>query len=506
MAPCRLTLMDAAPGKVFNTRSPMRARAGSTPKHTPHTARTEGPRSIMSRIGRRLPILIACTLWAASAAAAPNLTLGRFATTVYSPTNGEVRSVAIVFPDAAHAGASLETIAHRLQGLNTLVIGIDVAHLATQAKDAATDCFNPARDLPLLAQRIEQRAGVQGYIEPMLVGIGSGAALAFRAMTAAPMNTFKGGVAIDFCPTRDTPVPPCATGGRAPAALKPVAAFNAPFSVLMAEHGEAACPAATLKTFFGSSNGATLVPVVATTAETDWLPQFQEAYLRIAGSDASMRTALGDEPEALKDLPLTEVLNPSAPKTDTFAIFYSGDGGWATLDAEVSAHLAAAGIPVVGISSLKYFWSERKPAQLGRDLERVARVYAQRWGKRRFMLVGYSFGADAAPFMANRFKAGTPKLALLGLIAPGRGAQFQFHLSDWMGRSGDETPTAPEMAKLGPLPVACIYGSDEARDSLCTTPLAPTVVSHAFEGGHHLSGDYAGVARVLLDTWPRSPN
>jgi len=499
--------MDAALAAVFNTRSPMRARAA---RHAPHTSRTEGRPTIMSRICRLLPILIGFTLSSIGACAAPILKLGKFDATVYAPTNGEVRSVAIVFPDPSHPGASLEAIAHRLQGLNTLVIGIDVDHLAAQAKNDAGGCLNPAHELPLLVQRIEQRSGVQGYIEPMLVGVGSGAALAFRSMVSAPMNTFKGGVVVDFCPTLDTPVALCASPGSPPEAahapLKPVATFNAPFSVVVPDQGEHACPPTMVKAFFGASNGATLVPVPATTAHGGWLPQFQEAYLRIAGSDANMRTAVGDEPEALKDIPLTEVVNPSAPKTDTFAVFYSGDGGWATLDADVSAHLAAAGIPVVGVSSLKYFWSERTPAQLGRDLERIASVYAQRWGKRRFMLVGYSFGADAAPFMANRFQAGTPQLAMLGLIAPGRGAQFQFHLSDWMGRSGDETPTAPEMAKLGRLPVACIYGAEEARESLCTTPLAPTVVSHAFQGGHHLSGDYAGVAKVLLDAWPRSPN
>lgn len=455
-------------------------------------------------------MLIGFTLSSIGASAAQTVNLGRFAATVHAPTNGEVRSVAIVFPDPAHPGVSLDTIAHRLQGLNTLVIGIDVDRLAAQSKDATGACLAPARELPLLVQRIEQQAGVQGYIEPMLVGVGSGAALAFRAMVSAPMNTFKGGVVIDFCPTLDTPVPLCAPPGSPPgvaqAPLKPVTAFNAPFSVVVADHAEPACRSATVKAFFRASTGATLVPVAATTAADDWLPQFQEAYLRIAGSDASMRTALGDEPEALKDLPLTEVVNPSAPKTDAFAVFYSGDGGWATLDAEVSAHLAAAGIPVVGVSSLKYFWNERKPAQLGRDLERIASVYAQRWGKRRFMLVGYSFGADAAPFMANRFQAGTPHLAMLGLIAPGRGAQFQFHLSDWMGRSGDEIPTAPEMAKLGSLPVACIYGAEEASESLCTSAVAPSVTVHAFQGGHHLSGDYAGIAKVLLDAWPRSPN
>ncbi len=43
----------------------------------------------------------------------------------------------------------------------------------------------------------------------------------------------------------------------------------------------------------------------------------------------------------------------------TFAVILSGDGGWAGLDKKVAAALAAQGIDVVGIDSLRYFWSER---------------------------------------------------------------------------------------------------------------------------------------------------
>jgi type IV secretory pathway VirJ component len=39
------------------------------------------------------------------------------------------------------------------------------------------------------------------------------------------------------------------------------------------------------------------------------------------------------------------------------AVMYSGDGGWVGLDRDVAAVLAKAGVPVVGIDSLSYFWS-----------------------------------------------------------------------------------------------------------------------------------------------------
>ena len=52
---------------------------------------------------------------------------------------------------------------------------------------------------------------------------------------------------------------------------------------------------------------------------------------------------------------------PGATATDSFAIVMSGDGGWAGLDKDVAQALSAHGIPVVGLDSLRYFWSPRTP-------------------------------------------------------------------------------------------------------------------------------------------------
>ncbi|MEE9877952.1 MAG: hypothetical protein PBU97_16320 [Stenotrophomonas maltophilia] len=42
-------------------------------------------------------------------------------------------------------------------------------------------------------------------------------------------------------------------------------------------------------------------------------------------------------------------------------MFVSGDGGWAGLDKDVASSLNEHGVAVVGIDSLRYFWSERTP-------------------------------------------------------------------------------------------------------------------------------------------------
>src|SRR5690242_4935765 len=64
---------------------------------------------------------------------------------------------------------------------------------------------------------------------------------------------------------------------------------------------------------------------------------------------------------SISDLPLIEVRPEHA--SDRLAVFFSGDGGWTSIDQRVSARLAVAGVPVVGVNSLRYFWRKRSPEE-----------------------------------------------------------------------------------------------------------------------------------------------
>ncbi|MEZ5420390.1 MAG: SpoIIE family protein phosphatase [Vicinamibacterales bacterium] len=73
------------------------------------------------------------------------------------------------------------------------------------------------------------------------------------------------------------------------------------------------------------------------------------------------------------------VVPATRPANDTMAVLLTGDGGWADLDKAVAAGLAAHGIPVVGWSSLSYYWSPRTPDGASADLARILRHYGARW-------------------------------------------------------------------------------------------------------------------------------
>jgi len=52
-----------------------------------------------------------------------------------------------------------------------------------------------------------------------------------------------------------------------------------------------------------------------------------------------------------------------------FAIILSGDGGWVSIDRDLSTAFAQRGIPVVGWDSLKYFWTARTPMKAAAILD-----------------------------------------------------------------------------------------------------------------------------------------
>ena len=101
------------------------------------------------------------------------------------------------------------------------------------------------------------------------------------------------------------------------------------------------------------------------------------------------------------DLSLIE-LPVKQPSDAPMVIFLSGDGGWAALDKGLSAQFQLHGMPVVGWSSLTYYWKKKTPEQVTADLERILNDYKARWQRPRWLLVGFSFGAEIVPFVINR--------------------------------------------------------------------------------------------------------
>lgn len=217
--------------------------------------------------------------------------------------------------------------------------------------------------------------------------------------------------------------------------------------------------------------------------------------MRIAGVDAFDRAGPAAAPASLADLPITVHADPAAPAAGLMAVFLSGDGGWAALDAEVADRLAAAGVPVVGVSALRYFWTEKRPARIAADVARIAAAYAPRFGADRLLLIGFSLGANVTPFYAPLVRAAVPVAGAV-LIAPEPATGFEFHVGGWLGYRSDDHDVGAAIDAAG-VPLLCLHGTEEAESPCRGRPGA-----QGFAGGHHLGGDHDGIAAAILGAFP----
>lgn len=202
---------------------------------------------------------------------------------------------------------------------------------------------------------------------------------------------------------------------------------------------------------------------------------------------------------AVEDLPLTVL--PVTKPSPRLALMLSGDGGWAGLDEELGAEMVKRGIPVVGVSTLKYFWKERTPEETTADMVRVLRKYLAAWKAKEIVLIGYSFGADVMPFIVNRLPTDLrARVVTVNLLGLAQKAGWEVHVAGWVGSTDDEArPIAPELDKLGSLRLLCLHGKgDDDSTESCKVFARPQMTVVEIGDGHHFGYLYGELADRIV--------
>jgi len=362
---------------------------------------------------------------------------------------GPPQGVVILF--ASGNRAQRQAAAARIAATGAVVATVDGDRYLTRLQRAGTGCGHAWHDAEQLSRHLQRDLHGDRYFLPMLAGTGTGATLAERIVGAAPAATLGGAIGIAPAPTEV-----CAGTAHANSAQGFVDIAAAPV---------------------GAAPETMLAARVA-------------AHLHMPGSGG-----------ALDDLPLTElpVRVPGAP----LAIVLSGDGGWRDIDKGMAEALQRRGIAVVGWDSLRYFWRDKPPAQASADLARVIDHYQQRWHPQRILLVGYSFGATAMPFMYNRLPpAQRAQVGLLALFGVDHKADFQIRVRNWfdLGDADDAKPVLPEIARIAPSQLLCVYG-DQEKDTVCPQLRDSGAQIVALHGGHHFDQHPAGLATIVDARW-----
>jgi type IV secretory pathway VirJ component len=428
---------------------------------------------------------------------------GRYGEVRVSRPSGPLRGFVVLFSALSGWRDTDQRAADLLAHQGILVVGVDTARYAAALAAIPEACHHLVGDVEGVSHQFERELRSSAYFTPIVAGTGEGGLLAAHMLSVAAANTLAGAVSID------------------PAWSDPHTTIDASFQPCPADPTILHAPG--LPGFWG---------IGTTTALPDEV-QAQVAAERQLGSQIDLRsfpqdTAEGElilalvqthlgprapDEEDVSDLPLVELPaeHPpnmpatNMPATNMLAIVLSGDGGWRDLDQTVAHELQDAGVSVIGIDSLRYFWSRKTPEQTAHDVGRVIQTYARRWHAKSIALIGYSFGADVLPFAYNRLPdAARRKVKMLSLLGFESAADFEIRVISWLGMppSGAALPVRPEIAKVPPELVQCFYGEDET-DTFCPELAKSGAAVIRTGGSHHFGHDYAHLAQVILNGWRR---
>jgi len=408
---------------------------------------------------------------------------------------GDVKGAVMLISDGAGWGDDEKAEADKLVDAGAVVIGVDfTSYIDALRKYDVSDndgCIYLVSDIESLSQQVQRAAGNSAYHLPIIAGVGEGGALALAIAAQTPDATIGQTLAID-----------------------PVA--GVPLTQQL-------CTPASKKTvgdrmIYGLSDGSLPDPIIA--AFTSAAPKEGREHVEelkkihpkidIRDSDDDAQTTLSDTLDELMDeagssdnplgLPLS-VLDVK-PAMDTMAVIYSGDGGWRDIDKEVGGKLQKEGIPVVGIDSLHYFWSERKPQETADDLGKIIDLYRKQWNVKHVLLIGYSFGADVVPATYKLLKpAEKSSIVQISLLSLSHEVDYVISVMGWLGQKTDGAGGDPvaDLKDVDPKLVQCIYGNDDDDEVACPDLKDSGASVVELPGDHHFDENYDLLTKTIVD-------
>lgn len=402
------------------------------------------------------------------------------------------RGVVFLFSDRTGYSASDRQTARAIAASGGVVVGVDLTRSFAKAEGRSRDCVYFVSDMEEFSQRLQRAIGMTSYAHPIVAGGGAGGTMALALAAQSPLATIRRFVAVD--PGETLPFTQELCSG-APHAKN---ADGSGWSYGL-QPGKLPAPIQVIETADSDDTGKAHIGSLI--AQGFAIERAQGAGQPAKALEGAVAAILARAPstagDGLADLPLAVL--PAHSAHDTMAIVLSGDGGWRDIDREIAESLASKGVPTVGIDSLRYFWSEKSPETIAADLSRIADYFGDAWQVRSVVLVGYSFGADVLPAaynsLAENEKAKVSTVSLLGLSDV---AAFRFDVSGWFGGGGDPShPTMPEVSKIPPGKVQCVFGEDD-DDSICPKLKGSGAEVVQLPGGHHFDDDYEAVARKIM--------
>jgi type IV secretory pathway VirJ component len=230
------------------------------------------------------------------------------------------------------------------------------------------------------------------------------------------------------------------------------------------------------------------------------MPQWINAYKSLISKPRDQDSASFSQDE-IKRLPFSvtdaRILKNDAP----VAFIVSGDGGWYHFEQSISDQLANLGIPSIGLDSKRYFWNRKSPDQTAEDVAHAMNYYSRKYGKDRFVFIGYSLGAEVIPFIINRLPSDMKaKVASAVLLSPSNLTDFEIHVSDMLGinNRADSYDVVREIGKLKGCSILAIFG-DEEKTKVPKQLEQLSCIVRIVPGDHHYKFDTPLLIKTMRD-------
>jgi type IV secretory pathway VirJ component len=421
------------------------------------------------------------------------------------------RNVVIMISGDGGWKSGVVGFAETFSEMNTLVIGVDILRYYKDLRQRTDDCYIVAADFVQLATEIEKKYNFPDYKSPVIMGYSSGATLVYGILAQARPGTFIGGISLGFCSDIELPKMLCQINGLTEKKdvegksyfLQPDTNLGNPWIVL---HGklDKECSYSEVVDFVTKTKDAELITLPKVghgfSKWSDFMPQWKDAFNGlIERSEKNQPT--NDNIDKVMNLPVVITDAKSQIKDAPIALLISGDGGWYAFEQLIANHLAKLGIPTIGLDSKKYFWKRRSPEETAGDIATTLNFYSKKWGKDRYILIGYSLGAEIVPFIVNRLPEEI-KLKVISsvLLSPEINTDFEIHISNMLGMGNHQNTynVVDEIIKMQAVPTLIIFGDGE-KSKVQGLLTGTSVKIRIIPGDHHYKFNLPLIIQIMKD-------
>ena len=395
--------------------------------------------------------------------------------------------------------------------MNTLVIGVDIPRYFKNLRQRTDDCYNVAADFVELATVVEKKYDFPDYIPPVIMGYSSGATLVYGILSQARPGTFIGGISIGFCPDIELPKKLCETNGLTVKEdvpgkryiLQPDEKLGNPWIVLNGKL-DRICNYPDVVDFMNKTKDAELITLPKVghgfAKWSDFMPQWKDAFNRLIAKYEKDKPPKIDI-DKVKNLPLIITLSKTPDRQAPVALLISGDGGWYGFEQSIADSFAKQGIPTIGLDSKKYFWHRRTPEETASDIARALDFYGKEWGREKFVLIGYSLGAEIVPFIVTRLPEEIKsRIESAVLLSPATTTDFEIHISNMLGMGNKQNTynTIDEIVKMQSVPTLLIFGDGEKTQIPELLNGIPVII-RKIPGDHHYKFNLPLIMQTMKD-------